>query len=365
MGLCTSTQQEKVVLQTPQPSQPQPPLQPSQPSQPPSQPLQLPPQPSQPPSQPLQLQPSQLQPSQLQPSQLQPSQSRPPSSRCPPPDLPKPPPPPRRQTYQTHTADVDTSFAQPPKTTSTRSPRIFTFQKAQEQTQEQTQSLSHHIGTQTPPSPLALVLRDQEKWQDKLQDNCPAFSLEGQVNLAYCIKVYDGDTPTLNIKSSIGTHKWRVRMLGFDAPELKTDDPAEKLHALACRDMLNELIGSKICVIQCQAWEKYGRLLGDIYIRTLEQSDTSIRTDSCSEIDIECKDTSRLSHLLNVGQWMLKWTPCVPYDGGHKTKCEFEALTLTSYHPAYQKHYQTHVETTLQQSNKAPRKRKASKKTIE
>jgi len=178
---------------------------------------------------------------------------------------------------------------------------------------------------------------------EELKNKCAVLDLKGNVSLCYCVKAYDGDTCTLNIHNDkIGNYQWRVRMTGFDAPELKTKNAQEKIHALACRDMLAELIYNKYCVVQCHGLEKWGRILGTIYIQAKTNTPTSIFTETCTVEDIAAviHDHEVIhdnNHLLNVNEWMLKYTPCVPYDGGHKEEITY---SLEKYHPHYLKHYE-------------------------
>ena len=193
-----------------------------------------------------------------------------------------------------------------------------------------------------------------------LKESCDPFSLMGETHLGYCVKAYDGDTCTINIHSNVGNHQWKVRLVGFDAPELRTSNPLEKKHGLACRDMLLELIHTKYVVVQCDKFEKYGRLLGTVWVRSVDvmglrpvvgsddgteshnilrsSRNTNIfKTESCELADVKRIVEGNLSGLVNVNEWMLKHTPCVPYDGGTKAKVTYAG----SYHPRYLHHLNT------------------------
>lgn len=175
-----------------------------------------------------------------------------------------------------------------------------------------------------PPPPIP------EKYLSIVTKPCSPLSLDGETYLGYCISVYDGDTVTVNIHSKFGNHQWKVRLTGFDAPELRTKDEEEKKHGKACRDMMIDLISGKFCIVKCGLFEKYGRLLGNIYIREKKGQNNSshIETESCTEYDITN------NQLLDINQWMLDHTPCVVYDGGTKHKIEYNG----KYHPQYLKH---------------------------
>ena len=192
--------------------------------------------------------------------------------------------------------------------------------------------------------------QQQSPPEEKLCVKCNVLSFEDETYLAYCVKVYDGDTCTLNIKSKIGVHQWRVRMIGFDASELKTQNKEEKTHALTCRNTLAELILNKYCIIRCGGWEKYGRLLGTIFIKqkindTLQHKE--FMTESCEENDLPQFQTIFLnnSQFCNVNEWLLQNTPCVEYEGRKKTEITYDTQ---KYHPIYLKHLK--IETEKQQS---------------
>jgi len=56
-----------------------------------------------------------------------------------------------------------------------------------------------------------------------------------------------------------------VRLKGIDAPEMKTKDIEEKRVAIKSRDWLSERILGRKIILKNVSYEKYGRLLADIY----------------------------------------------------------------------------------------------------
>ena len=69
---------------------------------------------------------------------------------------------------------------------------------------------------------------EKTKWEDTTPFVPPI--TRGRV-----IKVYDGDTITIAAKlpyQESHLYRFQVRLLGMDAPEMKTDDPAEKRIAI-------------------------------------------------------------------------------------------------------------------------------------
>jgi endonuclease YncB( thermonuclease family) len=91
------------------------------------------------------------------------------------------------------------------------------------------------------------------------------FSLDGLIKTAKVIKVYDGDTITVVFKHNDVYNKWNCRIYGINTPEIKSDNKDEKKAAIAARDFLKDLILNKIITIECLDFDKYGRLLGNIF----------------------------------------------------------------------------------------------------
>uniref|UniRef100_A0A6C0B4P5 TNase-like domain-containing protein n=1 Tax=viral metagenome TaxID=1070528 RepID=A0A6C0B4P5_9ZZZZ len=92
----------------------------------------------------------------------------------------------------------------------------------------------------------------------------------------YCkvVDVYDGDTITIAIKLNKKIYKHKVRMFGYDSPEMKprlnnVNRDAIIIRAKKAKNVLSELILNKIVVIHIQSdtWDKYGRLLGVVYAK--------------------------------------------------------------------------------------------------
>ncbi|MEP0861828.1 MAG: thermonuclease family protein [Ignavibacterium sp.] len=83
--------------------------------------------------------------------------------------------------------------------------------------------------------------------------------------------VYDGDTCTIDI--DLGLHTWirgeKIRLNRINAPELRGK---ERTKGLASRDFLKSLILDKEIIIETikDAKEKYGRYLGEIWLKDAE-----------------------------------------------------------------------------------------------
>tara|TARA_B100000524_G_scaffold30010_1_gene14913 strand:+ start:5873 stop:6370 length:498 start_codon:yes stop_codon:yes gene_type:complete len=88
------------------------------------------------------------------------------------------------------------------------------------------------------------------------------------------IKVYDGDTITISAKvqgDPLGPtyYKWSVRFRGIDTPEIKGKTQDEKQAAIIARDALSNKILNKKILLKDVKYDKYGRLLADVYLDKL------------------------------------------------------------------------------------------------
>lgn len=68
---------------------------------------------------------------------------------------------------------------------------------------------------------------------------------------AQCLRVVDGDTVDLYVDLGFHCfHKGRFRLLGINAPEMNSKDPAEKLLAHKAKDRLTELLSPNPSISQ-------------------------------------------------------------------------------------------------------------------
>ena len=107
----------------------------------------------------------------------------------------------------------------------------------------------------------------------KCDNNTPMFSLEGEMKLCKVVDIYDGDTCKVVFKLKDKLYRWNVRMNGYDSPEMRVsksnprrDDIKQK--AILARDYLSSLVKNEnqLVYIKCGEFDKYGRLLGTLYI---------------------------------------------------------------------------------------------------
>ena len=122
----------------------------------------------------------------------------------------------------------------------------------------------------------------------------PLFSLEGTFVPGKIVDVYDGDTVKIVLELSINSEyfRWNCRLSGINTPEIRTRNPKEKEFGLLVRDKLKERIEDKILLIKCGEFDKYGRLLVEIFENSGE--------------------------LFSINNWLIENKYAKPYDGGTK-----------------------------------------------
>ena len=92
---------------------------------------------------------------------------------------------------------------------------------------------------------------------------------------AFVIKVYDGDTITIiyENESDKKVYKGSVRLRGIDTPELRTKNKNEKEIALKAKKEMVELVFKKYIKLKNIDYDKYGRILADIYVKNINISE--------------------------------------------------------------------------------------------
>ena len=149
---------------------------------------------------------------------------------------------------------------------------------------------------------------------DYTLSNTKMFTFEGRLMYVRVVDVYDGDTITAIAETTPGQyHQLKFRLVGIDTPEMRRkpgqsdeDADAEKVGAVSARNHVIEMIlGSvvynanrealaasnsrdlirklfeenvSIVEIECGDFDKYGRVLGKIYIY-IDKSRVCINSD--------------------------------------------------------------------------------------
>lgn len=105
----------------------------------------------------------------------------------------------------------------------------------------------------------------------------PKFNLDNCLKICKIVDVYDGDTVRGVFEHNGVYNKWTIRMYGYDSPEMRPSRKLEnrdeiKKKAVISRDFLRNLVLNKTVGLECKEFDKYGRVLGNIYIDELNES---------------------------------------------------------------------------------------------
>ncbi len=108
-------------------------------------------------------------------------------------------------------------------------------------------------------------------------DSVAYFSFAGLQSDAKVVNVYDGDTLTIGFYYNNAPIKLKLRMEGYDSPEIKPlksipDHDLHKSCGLYAKTRLESLVYGKIVRVHVNDGknDKYGRLLGKIYLHSGE-----------------------------------------------------------------------------------------------
>lgn len=115
-------------------------------------------------------------------------------------------------------------------------------------------------------------------------ENTPPFSFEGMDVVAKVVDIYDGDTVTCVFYKFKKCYRFTVRLAGIDTCELSSKNREQglrarmRLYELVSKDTsqidihiprknLRQKLGESRCLVRliCGKFDKYGRLLGDLY----------------------------------------------------------------------------------------------------
>ena len=141
----------------------------------------------------------------------------------------------------------------------------------------------------------------------KYDNSVKSFSFEGEKKIAKVVHVYDGDTIRVVFPIHNNFYKWTCRLVNVDTPELRTKCKIQKQYGYKVRDALREKILNKIVLIECGEFDKYGRLLINIF----EDVDFKpIQDGGNVEAD--------LTNVKSVNDWLIENNYAFYYDGGTK-----------------------------------------------
>lgn len=110
--------------------------------------------------------------------------------------------------------------------------------------------------------------------------NTKWFSLRYLQTQCKVVDVYDADTITIILSIHNTFYKMKCRLYGIDSAEKRTKNFREKNASNESTNWLKYLILDKIVWIDCGKMDKYGRLLGNIY---LEEEDLKNKNNSVNQ----------------------------------------------------------------------------------
>jgi len=109
-------------------------------------------------------------------------------------------------------------------------------------------------------------INDLKKHNNNIKSCVDKFSFKNNHVWAWCCKVVDGDTIHACFFINNDFLRFNVRLHGVDTPELRSKDPIEKQKALEAKSYVTSRIFDKPVYIHLGDFDKYGRLLGIIYL---------------------------------------------------------------------------------------------------
>jgi endonuclease YncB( thermonuclease family) len=148
----------------------------------------------------------------------------------------------------------------------------------------------------------------------KLQQYIP------DIKYARVASVYDGDTITIattkrRFFSPSATYAFKVRIAKIDCPELRGSPPAEHQYALLAKEFVSYRIDHKVVKLDIQGYDKYGRLLADVYYT--EPNPIPIP---------HANSNSNSKYGTNLAEALLAEGLAVPYDGKTKAQPDWESV---------------------------------------
>ena len=150
------------------------------------------------------------------------------------------------------------------------------------------------------------------KWDKDLMD-LKEFNFKDITTIGRSYYVYDGDTIRVACYFNNELYRFNVRLDGYDTPELRTRSVQEKEAGYKARDWLREKLSEKSVWVKCKDYDKYGRLLADVYV-----------IDDSSNI-------KSIDNYESINERIVKEGYAVKYNGGKKT--DWESLIIEKGYP--------------------------------
>ena len=105
-----------------------------------------------------------------------------------------------------------------------------------------------------------------EELLTKTKANTEYMTFNGDEFTAKIVYIYDGDTMHVVFNALGDYYRWNCRVMGVDTPEIRTKNLKEKEMGYKVRDILKNYFLNQIVKIKCYKFDKYGRLLIDVFL---------------------------------------------------------------------------------------------------
>lgn len=157
----------------------------------------------------------------------------------------------------------------------------------------------------------------EEKLSKCCIDDIPEFSLNGVKTLGKIVDIYDGDTCKIILANGNVLMRFNCRLKYIDTPEMKPsrNKPNREMeikNAVKCRNKLLQLttsctinlednltksqikklmkLNNKVITIQCHEFDKYGRLLVELYVNDKTANNILVEEGFAKSYDGGTKD---------------------------------------------------------------------------
>lgn len=117
------------------------------------------------------------------------------------------------------------------------------------------------------------------------------FTLKGQKKYVKCVRINDVDTIVIVIRIHNTNYQMTCRLEGIDGAEMRSKlnyayREEEKKVALQGKKTLEDMILNHVVYVHCGGWDKYGRLLGTIF---LKPEDSVSINQKLIDLNLACK----------------------------------------------------------------------------
>ena len=145
---------------------------------------------------------------------------------------------------------------------------------------------------------------DIETLKSKTRENTDFMNLKDKTYEAKVVYVYDGDTIHVVFYEFGHYFKWNCRIMGVDTPEIRTRNLKEKEFGYKVRNLMRDKLMNQIVKIKVDTFDKYGRLLIDLYMPVDETNETP--------------------NSLLLSEWLINNGYAYEYNGGTKQEWTFD-----------------------------------------